>query len=486
MSTIEERTARREAELAAALEETRRQAYVEDYVWDKAQCRFWDLRDGTLHEDKAVDASIPLERWRVVVQDGDEDDAPGEASARRGRPRRRREQLVQPSKDIMRIETDQTVEGSTWWPGREQVIKDWFIDRDGFYPSKGRRIYNQYKRPPELNGDPALAGVWLDHVKRLWPDRKEHEYFFDYCAHMVQFPEVKCNAAIVLSGTQGIGKDAALLPVKEAVGSWNTKGIDPDELFSQYKPWIQTLMLVVDEVRPSKDEFHASSMYNILKPMIVAPPNTLPLNDKYAKLRYIINVMRVFITTNDWMAMYIPAEDRRMFIMHSTLIQNWHIAEGKPNYFIDLFAWFASGGDGHVSAWLKQRDLSEFNPKAQVEKTAGWEAVANTWSEPEDAVSQALDILERPPVVFGSEMVRIQFDGAEDILGMLKSPRKIGHRMQRAGYIAVQNPGGGKWSFKGEETSITAKLAFVKMDSGINKNDMVSAIIQRGESLVKK
>ena len=62
---------------------------------------------------------------------------------------------------------------------------------------------------------------------------------------------------------------------------------------------------------------------HILKPMIAAPPDTLPLNNKYMALRYVLNVMRVFITTNDWMAMYIPPEDRRMFIMHSQKPQGW-------------------------------------------------------------------------------------------------------------------------------------------------------------------
>ena len=365
MSNIEERTARREAELLRAAAGQRRLARPEDYVFDKAQEMFWDLRDGTMHTEKAVDASIPIELWRVEVEEAPAEDP--NAPPRRGRPRQRRERLIPPSRDILRVENDQFVEGSTWWPGKEQVISDWFIDKDGFYPAPGRRIYNQYKAPPIATGDPEKAEFWISHVKRLFPAEMEHEYFFNFCAHMVQRPWEKCNAAIVLSGTQGIGKDAALAPVKMAVGAWNTKGIDPDELFSQYRPWLQTLMLVVDEVRPTKDEFHASSMYNILKPMIVAPPNTLPLNDKYAKLRYVINVLRLFITTNDWMAMYIPAEDRRMFIMHSTLEQKWHETAGMPDYFTRFFAWLESGGAEHVAAWLAQRDLTGFNPKAQVE-----------------------------------------------------------------------------------------------------------------------
>lgn len=481
MSSIEDRTAVREAALTEAAAGQRRLARPEDYVWDKSQEAFWDLCDGTLHGEKAVDGSIPQELWRVIIVEP----PPQEAGAR-GRPARPRERLVKPSVDIMRIENDSTVEGSTWWPGRDQIIKDWFIDKNGFFPAVGRRSYNQYKAPPVSTGDAAAATPWIDHVKKLWPDPKEHEFFFDYCAHMVQFPEVKCNAAIVLSGTQGIGKDAALYPIRAAVGSWNVKGIDPDHLFSAFNPWVQTLMLVVDEVRPTKDEFHASAMYNILKPLIAAPPDTLPLNDKHTKLRHVINVMRVFITTNDWMAMYIPPEDRRMFVMHSTLAQKWNEAEGKPDYFLHLFNWMEGGGLDNVGAWLAARDLTEFKPKQQVEKTAGWDAVASTWSEPEDAVSLALEQLKAPAVVFTTELVRLQFDGVDDLAAMVKSPRKMGHRMQRSGYIAMKPPNGElRWVFKGAgDTLLTSRWVYVRQEIMNSGADVLELIKDHGKRVV--
>lgn len=458
---VDERTAARELLLRAQLQRQRRLARPEDYLWDKSQEKYWDLQDGTLHGDKAVDASIPLEFWRVVVTEDNQEENAAPEARRRGRPRQR-ERLVRPSQDIMRIETDQTVEGSTWWPGHPQLIHDIFIDSKGWRPAPGRRIYNTYLPPPELTGDAAAAQPWIDHIKKLFPDPKEHEYFFDYCAHMVQHPEVKCNAAIVLSGTQGIGKDAALVPVKLAVGMWNTRNIDPDELFSSYKPWLETLMLVIDEVRPTKDEFHASSMYNILKPMIVAPPDTLPLNDKHQKLRYIINRLRVFITTNDWMSMYIPPEDRRMFIMHSPLPQKWHELAGDPDYFSRLFRWMEEdNGIGNVCAWLRARDLSAFDPKAQIEKTAGWGAVAQSWGEPDDAVSYALDHLNKPPVLIGQELILPQFDNQDEIAGMLKSPRKIAHRMNRAGYVQIPPPPGQeRWVFRLNGRVLKARYAF--------------------------
>ena len=484
-TTIEERTAAREAALAAAVAASRRLARPEDYVFDKAQEAFWDLRDGTSHTEKAVDASIPIELWRVEVDEGDADDAPAEGNRRRGRPRRRRERLIPPSRDIMRVENDQFVEGSTWWPGEPQIIRDIFIDANGWRPAQGRRIYNKYLPPPALMGDPEAAQPWISHIKKLWPDAKEHEFFFDFCAHMVQRPDVKCNAAIVLSGTQGIGKDAALMPVKAAVGSWNTKNIDPDELFSPYKPWLETLMLVVDEVRPTKDEHHASTAYNILKPIIVAPPDTLPLNDKYAKLRHIINRVRVFITTNDWMSMYIPPEDRRMFIMHSHLAQKWHELEDRPTYFNELFAWFEGGGINHVAAWLAARDLSAFDPKAQVQRTAGWGAVAASWGEPEDAVAWALDHLGNPDVILGQELVNPQFDHHEEVAGMLKSPRKIAHRMNKAGYVQVPAPGGAdRWVFRVEGKTMRARYAFVRGELTRDINEATELVRLHGERIL--
>lgn len=483
--TTSQRVLREAAERAQRAREQRRQASSEDYVYDKAQEQYWDVVDGTLHGEQAVDASIPIERWRVEVQEGDP--PPAEGAARpRGRPRQRRERLIPPSQDIRRIENDLFVESSTWWPGHDRLIHNYLITKDGVRHVPGRRAFNTYEPPPVHRATKKEPTMWLDHVRKLWPDPTEHLFFFDYCAHMLQRPQEKCNAAIVMSGVQGIGKDAALLPVKAAVGAWNCKNIDPDELFSQYRPWLQSLMLVVDEVRPSKDDFHASSMYNILKPMIAAPPDMLPLNDKYAKLRYIVNVMRVFLTTNDWLAMYIPPEDRRMFIMHSRLEQKWHEAEGDPEYFARYWAWIEGEGLGEVACWLMARDISAFNPKQQVVRTAGWESVVGSWAAPEDGLVDALEGLGWPDVVFGGELLHGAFDNKEELEGLLKSPRKLTHRMLKEGYVLVAPPVGNRmWRFQNKEVGrdVQAKAVFAKQKSFPTQDHAVAAVRAHGKML---
>jgi hypothetical protein len=220
--------------------------------------------------------------------------------------------------------------------------------------------------------------------------------------------------------------------------------------------------------------------------MIAAPPNTLPLNQKHQKLRHVINVMRVFITTNDWMAMYIPPEDRRMFIMHSNLEQRWHEAEGNPEYFVRFFHWLENGGIENVAAWLARRDLSKFNPKQQIERTSGWRAVANSWGEPEDAVSNALEVLGHPDIVFGAEMLHVSFDGKDELANMIKSPRKMGFRMQKAGYTSMSPEQGDRWTFTDGGKAFRSRLVFVKpklMDEPVK---LMRAIEERGKAVAAR
>ena len=64
-------------------------------------------------------------------------------------------------------------------------------------------------------------------------------------------------------------------------------------------------------------------------------------------------------------AMYLPEDDRRHFVAWSEAC-----AEDFPaDYWPKLWQWLEAGGAGHVVAYLRAVDLSEFDPKAPPEKT---------------------------------------------------------------------------------------------------------------------
>lgn len=495
MTTESERMERLAATLMRATEERmieaanqRRQWTHNEYLYDKTQEKYWDRVNKSLLGAEAVDASIPQDLWRVVVAEAPEADE--NAPPRRGRPRLR-EQMIRPSLDIRRVENDLQVETSTWWPGKPEIIHDVYVDETGPRPSHGSRIYNTYRAPlppPDGGGDGDDAAMWVEHVKRLYPVVDEHENLFNVLAHMVQHPAEKCNTALVLSGRQGIGKDLLLLPVKVAVGSWNVQQIDPDELFSQFKPWLRSKMLVIDEVRPHKEDFTAKAFYNALKPLIAAPPDVLPMNDKFQKRIAVINVMTVVITTNDLLSLYMPEGDRRMLLLNSPLAANWHMAAGMPGYFIEYMRWLTDGGGmAAVHRWLSQRSLEGFNPKAPPVKTAAWGEVAGSWGEAEiDPLRDAIEALGSPDVFFGSELIETESgfpDGHSDLRRLLASARKLAHRMLDAGYVMVPCDTK-KWEFESKDKRFKSAAAYARRDLGWTKAEAIAALRKRGRALV--
>ena len=482
------RAALHEQEFGAreAADDGRRRYHHEDFIYDRTQQACWVKGSGRLWQREAVNAAVPPE-WRRVVA-GNAAPAPEEGAAPRGRGRPAggaRERVIPAYDDILNGEFgDLSVEDSTWWPGHPEIIRDVQITVAGAQPAPGDRLYNTYRPPVEMPGKAENAGLWVEHIRKLWPEPLEHEYFFDYCAHMVQRPYEKCNTAIVLSGAQGIGKDAALVPLARAVGGMNYQSIDPDMIFSAFKPWTQAVMLLVNEVRPSSDEHRATDFYNVMKTYIVAPPEGLLMNEKHVKARYVVNVIRVFMTTNDRMAMYMPAEDRRMHIMHSELPPQWEVAAGDAGYFDRLFGWLTKdGGTGDVIAWLKARDLSQFSPTKQPEKTNGWRAVATGWGEPDDGVTCALEHLGRPEVVFGAEMADPNFDDYEDVMRLLKSRHRFINRMGNSKYDPVVAQDGKPFKFTRNGGVFKSSSAFKLRTAALTDEAALQRLTERGYTL---
>lgn len=431
------------------LQEQRRAYKEEDFLYDVTEDAFWCIPMGRLLKANAVNALIPKSEWRIPPTPKNATKPP---------------EPVPPTRDLMRVERDRLVEGSTWLPGKGKIVHNMLATDAGFFDEPGARIFNTFRPGPVADKNHAHeAGPWVEHIKKLWPAEAEHNFFFDYFAHMIQRPQEKCNAAIVLSGKQGIGKDIALLPIREAIGEWNTKNIGPDDLLSTYSPWAQTLLLIVDEVRPTEKDHHASTMYDRSKTLIATPPYTLPVNQKYVAVRYVANVLRMVLTTNDRLAMYIPPDDRRMMMLHSNLPGMWHVAEGKKTYFSDLAAWmYNSGGNKAVAGWLAARDLSKFDPKGEVPKTEAWAEVSQSWTSQDDEVSAALDALGYPDIVLGSEMLDASFDNADKLMGLMRGKSFL-FRMEKEGYSAVPPlPGEKAWRRALNGVQVKSARAFIK------------------------
>jgi hypothetical protein len=110
------------------------------------------------------------------------------------------------------------------------LIQNRLISDGGWIERKGVTCFNLY-RPPTINpGDAAEAGPWLAHVNYVFPDDAEH--IIKWLAHRVQRPQEKINHALVLGGSQGVGKDTLLEPLKQAIGPWNFAEVSPQQMLA--------------------------------------------------------------------------------------------------------------------------------------------------------------------------------------------------------------------------------------------------------------
>ncbi|MEP7301437.1 MAG: DUF5906 domain-containing protein [Caldimonas sp.] len=357
------------------------------------------------------------------------------------------------------IDQNRPVEQMTWDPGEGKLIHGKAMQVSGWAPHAGMRVFNLYNPPRPSVGDAALAGPWLDHVRRIYPDDAEH--IERWLAHRIQFPGVKCNHALVLIGDQGIGKDALLVPIRDGVGPWNWSDISPPQLTGRFNSFAKAVVLLISEARDLGTDVDRFSFYEHAKVYICGPPPVLRVDEKNLREHNVPNLVGVVITSNHKLdGLYLAPDDRRHFIASSNATRETFGA----NYWPDLFRWYEGGGIGHAIAYLRALDLSAFNPKAPPPRTPAFWAMVAAGEAPEAGeMRDVLDALGSPSVVTLGRVIDkaevLLLSGLRDELVDRKQRRTLPHRFERAGYTAVRNPDAKDGLFKlgGRRTVVYAR-----------------------------
>jgi len=326
--------------------------------------------------------------------------------------------------------------GAVWEPQGPRIMEDVVAIEGDIKPHKGSRLYNTFVPCPTLEGDGDVS-PWLDLVRATYPEECEH--ILDWMAFLVQNPGVKINHALILGGGEGIGKDTILYPLEASLGKANVADISPENLFDSFNPWVQSLLLKVNEARDTGGK-NKWKLAEHMKKYITSPPHFLYRNQKHEPAHYVRNAFGVVFTTNYQDALHIDRNSRRYYVA-------WSSAE-KPSeeYFRELYEWMEEGGGlGAVQKWFLARDVSGFNPSAPPEKTAAFRvAVQSSFSDNSLALQQCLDLLDHPPAVCSECIDMAAFQGNVSVsLGTAALRRTI----QEEGYVASPNPDrkDGRW-----------------------------------------
>jgi hypothetical protein len=332
------------------------------------------------------------------------------------------------------LDRHRPIEQITWMPGQPLDIQDRLIADGGWIERRGVSCLNTYRAPNASHGNPALAHKWIDHVHQVFGTEAEH--IIKWLAHRVQYPGIKINHALVLGGSQGIGKDTLLEPVKYAVGSSNFKEVSPQNVLERFNGFLKSVILRVSEVRDLGD-VDRFAFYDHMKAYTAAPPDVLRIDEKHVRPYYVPNVTGVILTTNyKTTGIYLPADDRRHLVAWSNLTQE----SFSGHYWRDLWGWYHDGGTAHVAAYLAGTDLSSFDPKAPPPKTPAFWDIVDVNRAPEDAeLADVLDRLGKPPAITISLISISASNSFGEWINDRRNRRKIPHRLEACGYVPVRN-----------------------------------------------
>jgi hypothetical protein len=228
------------------------------------------------------------------------------------------------------------------------------VNRDGL--TYGNRWVNA--RPQPVAGD---VSPWLRHVERLVPEKFEREHLLNALAHKVQFPGHKINHAILMGGTHGSGKDTMFAPFFWAIGGdakRNCSLVKNEDLTSQWGYALECEVMEISELRQA-DAKDRRALENTLKPIIAAPPELLTVNRKGLHPYYALNRLFVIAFSNERVAISLPSEDRRWFVI-------WcEAARLTEREALALWNWYKNqNGFQAVAHYLHTRDVSAWNPSA--------------------------------------------------------------------------------------------------------------------------
>jgi hypothetical protein len=352
------------------------------------------------------------------------------------------------------LDQNRPVEQMTWAPGEPMLIRNRIISDGGWIARAGVTCFNLYRPPTIELGNPAEAGPWLDHAHKVYPN--EAERIIKWLAHRVQKPAEKINHAIALGGAQGIGKDTLLEPVKRAVGPWNFSEVSPKHMLGRFNGFLRSVILRVSEARDLGD-VDRFQFYDHLKSYTAAPPDVLRVDEKNLREYAVPNCVGIIITTNHKAdGIYLPADDRRHFVAWSDLTKD----DFDEGYWAKLWAWYNNGGHRHVAAYLAKLDIGGFDPKAPPPKTQAFWEIVDASRAPEDAeLRDAIDAIGSPAALTLAQIAGRATGDFAEWLRDRKNARRIPHRLEDCGYVAVRNDGAkdGLWKIDGRRQVIYAK-----------------------------
>ncbi|QSX28581.1 hypothetical protein JYB88_09725 [Shewanella cyperi] len=243
--------------------------------------------------------------------------------------------------------------GSAWldWPGKN--YKEGGV---GFYPDPEKcpdSVFNMYRglALTPVTGDCTpflefLRDVICDGNLRLF------QYLICWLAHLVRRPDEKPSVALLLKSVEGTGKGTLFKPLKAILGELAVQVNGIEQITGRFNSLVANRLLVfADEV-----EITDTRRVNRLKGLISEHSATMEY--KGIDAQQVTNYARFIFAGNSEHMLLAGLRERRYLVLEPNPAK----AQDKA-YFDRIYEWLEHGGPAALLAYLKNTDLSDFDPR---------------------------------------------------------------------------------------------------------------------------
>ncbi len=224
--------------------------------------------------------------------------------------------------------------------------------------------------------------------------KEQYDWVWQWFAYPIQYPGAKLNSAILVWGGQGVGKTFLGEIIQRIYGD-NGYKLGPGRLHGNFNSWVKYKQFILGEEVSSSDKRTDADR---LKDLITG--RTITIEPKGVDVFEINNTVNFYMVSNHSDALYLEADDRRIFVHHIA-------KEQELKFYKEVEKWVNSDGPSYLmNHLLNNVDTASFDPKASAPFSKAKDDMINDSASSVDAWLRQLIIYNEGQVYQSTKLIQ--------------------------------------------------------------------------------